>query len=122
MNFKLWLESPQDKYSWLDPSGRFYPVSHGYNHGSFAANILKNKIDDSLLSQSLIILMKRGWQRVIFYGSELIANNDQVKTINTLQRQALIDYAIENNMEKVSFDNSEDDKVLWHIDYQDQLF
>lgn len=111
MNFRLWLETQQDRYSWLDPSGRFHPLPLGSSHSDFAAQILHGRVNPSL--SPLAALMQKGWQRIVFMGSELIANNDQTRTINPAQTSALINSAIENKMTKIEFDYGDDLKTIW---------
>lgn len=111
MRFKQFLEDVRrDLYSWLSPDGKFYPVpSQGHDYAAY--KILKGEVEPYI---ALHTLMQRNWLRVTFYARNLVAHNEESKMINSIQRRALIDLAIQNNMESIDFDNGHREINLWN--------
>lgn len=106
--FKQFLEnfsSPQNKYSWLDSSGTFHPVSADLDHIRFAQNITGNILGYN-------DFFKKGYLRITYMGKILYANNP-FKTPNDKQKRNLIDLAIFNDMDEIIFDNDKNDFSLW---------
>jgi len=101
------------------PNGTFIPIK--YSHGSDARNILwqatKNKNDFNDASDHILDLWKLGWQRITNsnYLKELCTNNSLHKP-NQLQKRELINLAIELESNKVTWDNDEEDTVIWSSD------
>ena len=70
IKLKSLLESrPEHKiYSWKTPEGKFRPIK--YSHGSDAFDITKDPNDP------IMQLWKRGWNRITFNGTYLMAHNE----------------------------------------------
>ena len=113
MNFKLWLESRAQLYSWLDPEGNAFPVGN-QGHDTTAYQILKNELPPNKSYEALSLLMKRGWQRINYIGRELIASNYEGIIVNRKQKRTLIDLAHEYEFNTSEFDNGvSNNSIIW---------
>jgi hypothetical protein len=116
MRFKVWLESRVDRYSWLDPSGFFHPVTYAGHYG-FARKILVEKYNLSLeqmKNNAVVMLMEKGWMRITYFNRDLVAENHFVYP-NHKQLSALENLAIELKMYKVEFDNGKELKTIYTL-------
>lgn len=94
--------------SWLDPSGKFHNLKIGQTHTKFAFD----KLGNTNAEHPVIILMKKGWQRVTWLGSVLLSHND-FTIPNNIQQRKLKSMAWEENFEKLEWDGGEDSRILW---------
>jgi hypothetical protein len=109
LSFDMFLEHRLDLHSWLDPQGNFYPVQT--SHYASAINIIQH-LKIPLDGNAVHSLMKLGWMRITYENTLLYANNG-FKPLNSNQKKQLVDLAIENNIQKVVFDNDENERVIW---------
>jgi hypothetical protein len=90
--------------SWLDPNGNFHPIL--YSHFEWAAK--RGKTMEEMAQDN--------WLRVTTGWKELMIENALYVPINGLQRQALIDLAIESKRyEKIVDYTGEREQVIWSI-------
>jgi hypothetical protein len=104
MNFKQWIENREILYSWLSPRGEFVPLN-GISHMDHSYSLGLNIGD----------MWQKGWFRINYLGDKIYANNEKL-FINDRQKKALIDAAIENNMNYIVYDSGEDEKIIWSKD------
>lgn len=104
-------EARSDAHAWLDPQGNLHPLTGSKNHGEVADEITKEKYP-----KSMHMMFKNGWQRLTFFGKDLYAHNF-LQPPNQKQKKELIDFSLENDFERIIYDNENQDKVLWHIDF-----
>lgn len=102
-SFKEWLfsENKEILHSWLSPQGKFIPLM-GKSHGDYA-QFLGSNIDQ---------MWQKGWARIIYFADKIYAHNEKMP-INSNQKKALIDAAIENHMNYVVYDSGDDEKIIW---------
>jgi hypothetical protein len=93
----------EDSYSWLAPSGKFYPIPAGKTHQEAATVAHKS---------AMPLLKASGWHRVFHIGRELWTDNEMVPP-NSRQRQALKDHAIEHGFTHVLHDYGDGERTLW---------
>jgi hypothetical protein len=95
-------------YSWQRPDGTFIPVR--YSHGSDAWEIAGKQPN----TDYCMIFWKRGWNR-IWYNIHTLFCHNEVQFPNDNQKAALIDLAINMNLEKVEYDSGNNSKILWSV-------
>jgi len=105
-------------YAWMDSSGRVITNKYGEGHFQAAKRILNQKygvpVDKIMFAGNAYeMLFDKQWLRLTYIGADLFCHNN--KTLpNQKQMKELKDLGIENNMNRVIFDNEEDDyKILW---------
>ena len=105
-------------YAWMDSSGKIFTNKYGEGHYQAAKRILSEKYNipvDKIMfaGKAYEMLFEKQWLRLTYIGSDLFCHNN--KTLpNQKQRKELKDLGIENNMNRVLFDNDEDDyKIIW---------
>ncbi len=96
-------------YSWQKPDGTFIPVKR--EHGLDALKHVGGDPKDD----NVVILWKRGWQRIFYYGTDLNVHNEFYQP-NDKQKVRLIELAIQLGFEKVEWDGGDKgDKILWSV-------
>ena len=105
-------------YAWMEPNGNILTNKYGEGHFHAAKRILSQKYNipvDKIMfaGESYQYLYDKGWLRLTYIGSDLFCNNNKIMP-NQKQRKELKDLGIENNMNRVLYDNDEDDyKIIW---------
>ena len=110
VTFRQFIESEfnfshrENRYSWMDALGKFYPLVGSYDHGGWARAIQNSTMEE---------MFNKRWLRITFYGDSLYAENDGKVSVNSIQKQNLIDCAFFNNMRKLVHDTGTNEIVLW---------
>jgi hypothetical protein len=105
-------------YAWMDPSGKVITNKYGEGHFQAAKRILNEKygvpVNNIMFAGNAYgMLFDKQWLRLTYIGSDLFCHNNKISP-NQKQIKELKDLGIENNMNRVLFDNEEDDyRVLW---------
>lgn len=108
--FKLWLESRENVYSWLSPTGKFFPVPINSNHSIYA-----NQLTNLKYPFSMEKLFENKWFRIYFYKDQIVAHNN-IYQLNDQQKNKLIELALEENFDFVIIDNEVKERVVWSRD------
>lgn len=117
------LQSRKGKY-WLSPAGTLHPLKK--NHEDDAVGILNrpdlsgnnayvNGANKGTSSPASDILYKKGWLRVINYGSDSFMANG--KTCNEKQVGVLANCAMNNGIDYVLFDGGNGPRCVWSSSY-----
>lgn len=114
LKFKLWLEGSRKLlHGWIDPHGNYYPLRGMNDH-----------LDGSRLygfsGKSYNEPFTAGWLRITYAGftqtgkneTQIWVNNDLMLP-NHKQLKPVIDNAIENNIDRIYFDNGKTMSVIW---------
>ena len=64
----------------------------------------------------MYVMFKAGWQRMTYFGNDIYIHNFLLPP-NKKQLKSVIDFAIENNFQRIIRDNEDDERVLWRSDY-----
>lgn len=104
-------ESNENLYSWLSPSGKFYPIPDDSNHAKYGLKIL-NDLNVIPKHNVYYDLFKLGWQRITFLNRIVYSNNSYHKP-NKRQLKELIDSTLLSGKTSIMWDNEEDYKQLW---------
>lgn len=115
LSFKCVFSSKEEMYSWLSPTGQFFPVDRNGTHSEAAWLRFPPKPGDTK-PDPLATAWQAGWYRITYMGGTLYAHNDLVPP-NPSQKKALEDLAIEQHMEDVQIDHNGDLSTIWS--YQD---
>lgn len=99
------ITTSQKATSWLDPQGEFHFVD--YNHGSTAYKLTGDTKDP------MMILWKKGWQRVTYYSQGTLYCNNEVMPPNYIQKRKLIELTEDLGFTELRYDGGEDTKILW---------
>lgn len=104
-------------YSWLSPSGEFFPIPNMETHDSWMYRYMRRKgmIDLDIPRGHIDVVetaFTKGWCRITRYGDSVYCHNSVYKPSGKILK-ALIDSAIEHNMGKIVWDSEDDEKVLW---------
>jgi hypothetical protein len=95
-------------YSWQKPNGTFQPIK--YSHGSDAWKMGGQQPNTDYVME----FWKRGWNRIWHNHHTLFCHNE-VQFPNEKQKAALIELAMNLNLQEVEYDGGEDSKILWSI-------
>lgn len=113
--YNLYLENySRNFYSWLSPSGTFYPVEQ--SHGDWAREYLIKT--DPKYSQPdsdkdyIDAMFRKGWFRITLYSNKIYCHNP-IKKPSGKALKALIDECIEQHRMNIHWDNEDDDILLW---------
>jgi len=101
------ITTEQKSTSWLDPYGNFKYVE--FSHGSTAVR-LAGTVDDPMM-----ILWKKGWQRVTYYTRDALYCNNAVMLPNDIQKRKLIELTQELDFPELRYDDDSGEgyKILW---------
>jgi hypothetical protein len=99
-------------YSWQKPDGTFIPID--YSHGSDAFKHLGGPHSVSGTADHILMLWRRGWQRITYMTPTLFAHNE-FQPPNEKQKVKLIELALELGLNKVEWDGGEKERILWTI-------
>jgi len=106
-SFKLFLENRENLTSWLNPSGKFFPVQGSQTHTNLAI-----QITHQAYPKCFQILLNKGWQRINYINNNLYAYNT-IKPPNQSQLDSLIELAMINKINNIYYDNERSDEILW---------
>lgn len=113
-------ERKDDRYSWLSPTGVFFPNGSDIHVRSGLKILNKyhanNPVVSNLMNSSsgdiYEILYGLGYHRISYIGDVLYAEHPTQRP-NHKQVRQLKDLAIETGMQKVVWDNIDDYRVIW---------
>lgn len=98
-------------YGWLSPTGVFNSIKGMGNHGDYAKFHTGLNWPDSINK-----MFKERWQRITFSGQDVYVHNS-IHPPTDFQIKKLKDLAIENEYNRIIYDNEDTNKVIWDIDY-----
>lgn len=98
-------------YGWLSPTGMFNSLKGMGNHGDYAKFHTGLQWPDSINK-----MFHEKWQRITFYGQDVYMHNP-INAPTSFQIKKLKDLAIENEYNRIIYDNEDADKIIWDIDY-----
>lgn len=101
-----------DVKGWIDPHGKFYPLRGGETHEDFARKQL-HWTQEGWASDKL---WWQGWFRIVsstMSEKTLVAQSNEGKMLNDVQRRELAEMAILNHFPKVMMENEHGFRVVW---------
>jgi len=102
----LLLEIYENKFSWLDPEGKFYPLITGHHVSDARRHIHQYE------EYPLEYLFRKKWQRITC-GSHSVYSGNTYYIPNEIQLKELIKLAKESGKEDVEHDYGNKYKTLW---------
>jgi hypothetical protein len=95
-------------YSWQKPNGKFIPIkkSHGTDAWKAGGSMPNTDYVDKF--------WKMGYNRIWYNVHTLFCHNEHMIP-NDKQKSALIDLAINLDLQEVEYDGGEEAKILWSV-------
>lgn len=90
-------------YAWMDKNANIIPVPQYESHVSYMMHKYGKNLDEAFSS---------GWFRLTYYGKTLYIHNTKMKP-NQKQLKELKDSAIEEDIERIYWDNEDRDVLIW---------
>jgi hypothetical protein len=106
-----------EKKGWMDTHGKFYPLRGGENHEDFARRQLNWKKE----GWASDLLWWQGWFRIVsstMSEKALVAQSNDGKILNDVQRRELAEMAIVLGFPKVMMENEHGFRVVWENENQ----
>lgn len=99
----------KNEKGWVDPEGNFYPLD-GVPHELWARQALGGDLEKEKASEELY---KKGWLRVVPYGSNAVMSNADGQQPTTKQKRTLTDLAQLEGLQSYYHDNGSKSSVVW---------